>query len=488
LITIGVLILISFVFLLSISQAQNSGFGVSNNPSPSLVGYYDNNGYHFIMYASNQFGQGVSGYTAKLNISSPTGQLYTGGGTTNSSGYTTFSIAAPQNANVTISYTIILPGGTGTESSAGIIPFMQFNKNGTESAVPAGDTVVVAGQGLIGTITDSTNSSRSDIRVFYVAPFGQVPINYAIYYKLINSTGTGFVNFGAQYNESQMQLLGTLSGYVSTFSPPAVPSGYSQGSYFEFELFYSNATQITSQVIFVSQLYAPSAPPIQVTSLVSLFFAGIFGFFIPLVAIIGTYNSYGKDRVNGVLESVLSRPVTRRGLSISRYLSTFAGMAVAIIIAIGVVDGLAYYFAHSFVDSTILLASTGAFLVDLAAFVGIMMLLSHLLKSSGALIGIGIGLFILMDFFWSLIIFGLTAALQIAPGTPGYNQVTISMQFANPAEFVSLVLTYLTGSSSGFGFITPSQYGITIPSLVAAGVLWIAIPFAIYLYLATKRD
>ncbi|MGI0086228.1 MAG: hypothetical protein ACREBQ_14205, partial [Nitrososphaerales archaeon] len=290
LITIGVLILISFVFLLSISQAQNSGFGVSNNPSPSLVGYYDNNGYHFIMYASNQFGQGVSGYTAKLNISSPTGQLYTGGGTTNSSGYTTFSIAAPQNANVTISYTIILPGGTGTESSAGIIPFMQFNKNGTESAVPAGDTVVVAGQGLIGTITDSTNSSRSDIRVFYVAPFGQVPINYAIYYKLINSTGTGFVNFGAQYNESQMQLLGTLSGYVSTFSPPAVPSGYSQGSYFEFELFYSNATQITSQVIFVSQLYAPSAPPIQVTSLVSLFFAGIFGFFIPLVAIIGTYN------------------------------------------------------------------------------------------------------------------------------------------------------------------------------------------------------
>ena len=487
LITIAVLILISFAVIPNLT-AIGGGFVGNSNPSPSVVGYYENSAYHFIMYASNQFGQGVSGYTANLNLSVPAGQLYRGSGTTNSSGFATFSIAAPQNGNYTLNATIIFPGGTQTESSGGFTPFLQFNKNGTQSPVPAGNVVsILGGSNGIGTITDNTNSSRSDVRVFYVAPFGQVPSNYALYYKLVNSTGGSVGLPNPLYNQSQMQLLGTLTGYVNTFPPPTVPAGYTPNSYFVFELFYPNGTVIQPQLLFVSQLYAPAAPPIQTTNLVSLFFAEIFAIFIPLVAIIGSYNSYGKDRVTGVLESVLSRPVTRRGLSISRYLSTFAGMAVAIIIAIGVLDGIVYHFGHTFVDSTILLVSTGAFLVELAAFVGIMMFLAHLVKSSGALIGIGIGLFILMDFFWSLIAVGIAAATHIGFGTPAYNQITISLQFANPAQFVSLVLTYLTSSTSGL-LVTPSQYGITIPSLVAAGVLWIVIPFAIYLYLATKRD
>ncbi|MGI0085441.1 MAG: ABC transporter permease, partial [Nitrososphaerales archaeon] len=434
LITIGVLILISFAVLPSLAIAQQGGFS-SNISSPIVVGYYDNGAYHFVMYASNQFGQGVSGYAAKLNITSPAGQVYTGGGTTNSSGYAIFSVVAPQNANNTVSANINYPGGAGFISGGNPYPFQEFNQSGS-FPVPTGQVVSIFGQNGFSTVTSSTNSSRSDVQVFYVAQHGQIPSNYVVYYKLVNSTsGTG--NFSQQYNESQMQLIGTLGGYVTTFPPPAVPSGYGKGSYSVFELFYPNATLAQSQIFSLDQLYAPPAGPIQVTSLVSLFFAEIFAIFIPLVAIVGSYNSYGKDRVTGVLESVLSRPVTRRGLSISRYLSTFLGMAVAIAIAIGVVDGIVYYYGHTFVDSTVLLASTGAFLVDLAAFVGIMMFLSHLVKSSGALIGIGIGLFILMDFFWSLIVLGITQALQIGIGTPGYNQITISMHFVNPAQYIS---------------------------------------------------
>ena len=488
-ITIVVLILISLAVIPNITSAQ-TGFVNNGNQTPALAVYYENNSYHFIMYASNQFGQGVSGFTADLNLTSPAGQLYTGSGTTNSSGYSTFSITAPQNANYTVSSTIVLPGGTQTEGFGSSTPFLQYD-NGTQSPVPAGDVVSLF-RGLgVSAVTDSSNSSRSDLSVFYVAPYGQIPTNYAVYYKLVNITNSGVVSFGnTLYNESQMQLLGTLGSYVTTFPPPPVPSGYGKGSYFVFEFFYPNATVIPgqqTQPFFIDQLYAPAPPPLQTTNLVSIFFAEIFAIFIPLVAIIGSYNSYGKDRVTGVLESVLSRPVTRRGLSISRYLSTFAGMAVAIVIAIAALDGIVYYFGHTFVDSTILLASTGAFLVDLAAFVGIMMFLAHLVKSSGALIGIGIGLFIVLDFFWTLIILGITQVMHIGIGTPGYNQIVVGMQFANPAQFISIVLTYLTGSGS-FGFITPAQYGITIPTIIAAAALWIAVPFAIYLYLATKRD
>jgi ABC-type transport system involved in multi-copper enzyme maturation permease subunit len=162
-------------------------------------------------------------------------------------------------------------------------------------------------------------------------------------------------------------------------------------------------------------------------------------------------------------------------------------MAVAIAVSMATIDGLVYYFSHNFINTTFLLASTGAFLVELAAFVGIMLLLSHLVKSTGMLIGIGVGLFILLDMFWSVIVILIALIFRAPLGSLAYYQLSVLMSFINPAQFVSLVNTYLTGQT-GFGLITPSQYGITIPTLIGTATLWIAVPFAIYLYLATNRD
>ncbi len=484
-ITVAVMVLISLAIIPAVSIVPSL---IGGQPQPTVVGYYDSNGYHFIVYGTNQFGQGVSGYATDLNLTY-SGKVYAGSGTTNSSGFASITVNAPPNPNYTLGLTVTYPGGTQTTGTGGYMPFLQYGKNGTTS-VAAGEVVQIFGGGVIGTVPDSKNSSEADIRVFYTAPFGQTPANYAAYYKVINGTN-GAVNVKSTlYNESEMQFLGTLTGYVTTFPPPTIPSGYTASSYFIFQLFYPNGTAIQTggpQIIFASQLYAQQTPAIQTTNIVSQFFSSILSIFIPIVAIIGSYNSYGKDRVNGVLESVLSRPVTRRGLSISRFFSTYLAMAVAVAIAIAVIDGLVYYFGHTFVDATFLAAATAGFLVELAAFVGIMFFLSHLVKSSGVLIGIGIGLFLVLDFFWGLIALLIAEAIHVGPGSEVYYEISVAMQFANPAQFVSLVTTYLT-NQSGFGPITPSQYGITIPSIVGAALLWIAIPFAIYLYLATHRD
>ena len=47
---------------------------------------------------------------------------------------------------------------------------------------------------------------------------------------------------------------------------------------------------------------------------------------------------YGKDSVSGVLESVLAQPITSKGLSLSRYFSSFAGMSIAFLVSVAVVD------------------------------------------------------------------------------------------------------------------------------------------------------
>lgn len=479
----ALLILISFAIIPLISS---SGGGVTTNQNPpQIFGWHDNQGYHYVMYAQNQFGQGVAGYRVSLNMSLGT-ESFSGGETTNSTGFAKFTIQAAENPNYTVTASISLPGGFGTIGFGSGNPFSGF-QNGSTVSIPDGQIVGInSGPGLINTVTDPKNSSINDPSLFLLAPYGAPPSGYSVYYKFFNSTS---VSFNVFYNQSQMQVLGTLNGFVTRFSPPALPSGAVSDSNFVFEIFYPNGTIFSRfpQIIPVNELYPPPAPPIHPTTLAAQFFAGIFSLFIPLMAIIGAYTSYGKDRVTGVLESIITRPVTRRGLSISRYLSTFLAMAVAVGVAVIVVDVIVDYYAHSFIDSVFLLPSTGAFLVELAAFIGIMLFLAHLVKGSGALIGIGIALFIVFDFFWGLLILGLAALLGAGFGTIAYNQITTVMQFINPAQFVSLVSVYITGQSS-FGLITPSDYGITIPSLVATAALWIGVPFGIFLYLATKRD
>src|SRR5207245_8185188 len=115
---------------------------------------------------------------------------------------------------------------------------------------------------------------------------------------------------------------------------------------------------------------------------------------------------------------------------------------------------------------------------------------SHLVRSSGLLIGIGIGLFIVLDLFWSVIIYFITILLGATSGSAVAVQAAIASYFFNPAQFISLVYIYLTNQFTGFAFvqIIPSDYGITIATLVGAGILWIAIPLAIFMYLSTKRD
>jgi len=145
-----------------------------------------------------------------------------------------------------------------------------------------------------------------------------------------------------------------------------------------------------------------------------------------------------------------------------------------------------------------MLSSAGAFLVEIAAFIGLMMLLARVLKGSGALIGIGVGLFIIFDFFWAIIILIVVEAARVSFGSLVYYQITIAGEFVNPAQFVGLVDTYITHQSTGAGLlgsatsgnvpITPSQFGITIPSLIAAGLLWSLIPLVAFLYLAIKKD
>src|SRR5207245_445198 len=135
------------------------------------------------------------------------------------------------------------------------------------------------------------------------------------------------------YAKDQMDFLGNLTDYRQVFDP-AIPSGLSGTTGVWFELFAPNGTAVSGTEIPVFGLRQQQFRP-EATNIASSFFSTILSFFMPLAAILGAYSSYGKDRLTGVLESILARPISRRGLAISRFLSTLTALAVAAILSVG---------------------------------------------------------------------------------------------------------------------------------------------------------
>ncbi|MGC8609195.1 MAG: ABC transporter permease, partial [Thermoplasmata archaeon] len=225
-------------------------------------------------------------------------------------------------------------------------------------------------------------------------------------------------------------------------------------------------------------------------SLVFLGTSEILGFLIPILAVFAAYLTYGKDRTTGVIESVIKRPITRGQLISSRFLSNSVAIIGSVALSVIIADLIIFHYFGMYLSPTFTLYFIWTYIVEGLAFLAVVYLFSHLVKSQGSLLGGAIGLFVVMDLFWSIIPVAILSALGISSTSNSYIITSIGFDYASPAGYSTLVQTLFTDR---FGFITsmpinPSLFGITSPILIIAGVLWMIIPFMAAYMLAIKRD
>src|SRR5712692_2212317 len=468
----SVLIITAIILLISLTIIPLATPRIANfNPTgngPYVLYYYSAGGFHFIVFSEDQYGNPISEWGISLNLYDYQGSFnQTVPVQTNSSGVGTVVIAAP-----TGNYQLTVSVSSANSQSSASSPLVNR---------PLGEVAASQGSALT-TVTDRSDASKRDLQVIYAGPYGVLPTGYSVYFKLLTPP---FTKFGP-FNETEMTFFQNLTSYHQVFDLPFLV-GASRSSLIWLAIFRNgNATAVESTE-FGYEVFRPRQSVPVATDVASFFFSGVLSFFVPLVAIIGSYSSYGKDRITGVLESVLARPITRRGLGLSRFLSTILAISIATFASVGIVDLILNSLTGSALSASYVLAIIGGLSVEIAAFTGLVFLFSHLFKSTGALLGLSIGLFIFLDLFWGLIIFLLTAALGGTQGSAVSLQATILSYYANPAQFINLVNIFFFQSTSGT-IIQASNYGLTLPGLVLAGVLWSVAPFTAFMYLAVKRD
>ncbi len=453
----ALIILISFAIIPLVQSANVSTGGVSSNNTTGYL-YYEN-GYHFVTFSFNQFGIGIPNAKIVLNI---TGNNVDVSKTiiSNSTGYGSLYLNLPKsdyNLNITMTY----PG----TNVAFTVPEQPIFKN-----IENGSLSLFLGR-FFTPITDQSNANVHKVLLYYPIVNYSKNENLSVYYYI--------------YGSANKTYIGSFTPNVTVYNIPSLKN-YSATQMIFFELSINNTTFVETGYPITS--FRGEALSINSESLGASFISSILTLFYPLIAILSAYSAYGKDRVTGVMESVLSRPITRTKLTISRFVSIMIAIAISITITILIVSYLISSTLHVPMFSfSFTLYSILALLVDTGAFVLLIFIFSHLVKSSAALVGISLALFVIFDFFWSIIVFAVSEALGYGILSLNYYKVDVILSYINPAQFYSLVSAYLTESYSGFSS-NLSMLGINPVDIVIAGILWIVVPLAILYYLAKYRD
>ncbi len=467
---IGLSALISYEGGVS-STSHTIRIGTTNEVS----GYYVNgNAVTLVSYFYDQSGNPAKGITAMVLLNGTSYQ-----GTETSPGTLQFNIIAPLKDRIDHSTSIYLTLNYTFTSSFGL----KANTNTSMKINVA--SVKYSGLNVISGITDPSNSSNLGFLLFYVGPTGNhtapsINVNLATVVSGVLSTSYVWEHDYSSF--THLAVFPSLgSGAVNKTYGLYIKSGYS------------------STVMFRSPIGPLSVyKPFTASTVESAFFSiesTLLVIFIPLLSVFMAYFTYGKDRVTGVLESIIKRPITKGGAIRSRFLANSVVVALSIIAAVIVSDLISYRYFHVFMPLPFILEVSWAYSIVGVSFLAIAYLFSHLLKSPGALLGALIGVFMIFGLFWSVIFDVVVSAFSISSGTSSYITLQVLFDYANPAGYASLFQLFLNhtlgGGLGSFGSsqsINPAAFGVTPILLFISAVLWIGAPFILAQQLAMKRD
>lgn len=331
-------------------------------------------------------------------------------------------------------------------------------------------------------VQDKTSSTNRSISIFYLGPNGTKAPELTLYVKPVSADVSISLPIpGENISTKGLMDLGTYSNF-SYLVVPAKISVHNGSGFFLACLLNQNGTVYSSNVL---QLYT-SINASSVTSGFIGVISELFAFLIPLLAIFSAYLYYAKDKTNGTMESILSRPVTRGRLITSRFLSNVVVSLIAIAAGIIVIDILSSKYTGILLPDYQIFDIIWEYFVIAAAFIGLVYLISQLTKSTGLVLGISIVFYVLLVIFWTIISsLILPVALGYIPGTIPYAHAYLVINSLSPTGYANLITTYLEGSVVGIGF---SGLGVSFTEILVVGVFWLVVPFGAAFYLARNRD
>lgn len=462
------IIAIVIIILLSIGVGlifTSSGSSTSVPQTQVFPNYYYDNStgtYNVSVLAVNQYGQPIS----SLPIYTYHNDTYVNE-TTNSYGYLNYSF----KSNATFeyfgsSYVPVKYSGFGTpvysnltahNENYGFFDITQVLKPGT--------------------------TNQYQLFLFYHTGNGSLPPTTYVYYSIYNITG----NPGTA-TTTNMTEFATISGspYTTLFINPP-----SRTAVQALEVALFNSTSASAKPIQLTT-YTPlnAIDTIGLTLVAFSAYGEIFGLVIPILASLSAYYYFGKDKASGVLESVITRPVTKGRIILSRYIGNVGSLFIGMVVGSLLFEIFLYRATGSYLPANYLGLLVWVYLVQIAAFTGLIYLVSQFVRSQGGILGIAIAIFLAYGFFWTLVVEPLILryGFHAQAGTTTYTLYSVILDAISPAGYSSLTIFLLDSLSSITRSFNAASFGVTNLSVAIIGVVWVVVPILVAYIIGRKRD
>lgn len=215
----------------------------------------------------------------------------------------------------------------------------------------------------------------------------------------------------------------------------------------------------------------------------TLFFLSAFFLYliVPIFAIVVTFDAVSKERVQGTLDLLLSRPVSRSGVLLGKFLGAFLAVAFPVslvnLAGIGVITAVSGRapsgpFAAAFLSFTLLL---------IAFYVLLQLIFSTLAKTSGTAVLFGVLVWLLFNILYNILVLVISLAIPSPEGRLAF-QSTAGL--GNPSSiYQQLVVLYAPLALSAFGGGAVLNAGV----LGAAATVWLVALLVLALWIFEKR-
>jgi ABC-type transport system involved in multi-copper enzyme maturation permease subunit len=420
------------VLLAALLSAPSGSTGGPDGGSQFAMSYEYDHGFVFQFYIFNATGQPVSGALIRVDLSqgnSSTSPIVSNSATTGPDGLAT--VTAPVNDS-NWSATVYVWTGYGYQVNGGL---------GVSTALPG---TMVRGPGTFTQILGGRYGLTPEILLFDPGPGGSVPTGSVVVVR---------ANYSGPPAKDEVLSSEPVTSPVSRYSlaGSSLPLSANQ---IEFNLVGPDGSTIAQWAGPPTELAETSYTSTSWGSALDAR-ATLWGFLAPLLAVGFGYAAYARPRASRALEPILALATTRLGVLARRYLSA----AIPLVAATGLAVLIEFQVEGpdpTGLSPALLGAIWGSLALEGAAFLGIVFLLAHLLRSAATVAAITIALDAFLAFF-------LTAATYLlADFTRRYTDPALinAEVFDSPTHFSAATIgAYFAGLGSPEFPVHPPIYG-----------------------------
>ena len=203
---------------------------------------------------------------------------------------------------------------------------------------------------------------------------------------------------------------------------------------------------------------------------------------VSIFAIVLSFDAISKERVQGTMDLLLSRPSSRVGVVLGKFLGAFLAVAIPVTLVnlagIGVIaaasgKGPTGGFAAAFLGGSLLL---------IALYVLIQLIMSTLAKTGGSAVLFGVLIWLLFNILYPIVT-AVAASVVFGSDPAAYFRFTQVSGLGNPTSIASM-LVFLAAPPSLQGFGGSS---LDPPVVGAAAIVWLAALLVLALWTFQKK-